>query len=154
MFWESNPVLRYLVHVTTDVDLRVVMLTPHSHTVSIRYDNPRQLIYQWGSNPSVSWNWWIDPNSSTYLVRKEFRHMNLLSRDYSLVWNKWENLWPFRYPAWFNHCAHPEDDTTYWQALFERAQERANRRIQKKSMKAARAQGWKKRDQMPGAWPV
>lgn len=122
-----------------------------------RYSNPRQLIYHWGSNPSVSWDWWIDPNSSTYLVREEFKHMDVMTSDCWMPWNTWETLWPLSYPAWSDHYEYclafgyyPET----WQLLYKKAQERANRRVKKKAMKAARAQGLRKRDQMPGAWPV
>lgn len=41
-----------------------------------------------------------------------------------------------------------------WLSPYELAQERANRRWEKKMLKAARAQGLKKQDRMPGAWPV
>ena len=74
--------------------------------------------------------------------------------DPDLVYD-WETIWPLGYPA----CAHrygPFDGDHYQkrQLLIELAQERANRRLRKKSMKAARAQGLKKRDRMPGAWPI
>lgn len=54
------------------------------------------------------------------------------------------------YPTWeidfFTHG--------YKSIDYKRAQERANRRMKKKSMKAARAQGFKRQDRMPGAWHV
>ena len=138
------------------MSLQEVKLTSHSATAIPSYDIPRQLIYHWGSNPSVSWDWWIDPNSSTYLIREEFKHMDLLCSDWVSPWDQWEALWPLRYPAWSDHHANYEDDLTYScrDALYDRAQERAIRRMKKKSMKAARAQGFKKRDKMPGAWPL
>ncbi|CAD6581412.1 MAG: hypothetical protein ASARMPRED_000606 [Alectoria sarmentosa] len=111
---------------------------------------PRQLVYHWGSSPSVSWDWWIDPESSTYLVREEFKHMDHLRWDSSSSWYSWESLWPMGYPAWeIDLQRHRYEGIDY-----KRAQERANRRMRKKSMKAARAQGLKSRDQMPGAWPI
>ena len=117
---------------------------------------PRQLIYQWGSSPSVSWDWWIDPNSCAYLVRKEFRYFDNLSKIHTYQWDKWERMWPWRYPAWSDHRRRSELPSTWSarQPLYDLAQKRANRRWEKKSMKAARAQGLKKRDRMPGAWPV
>ncbi len=81
--------------------------------------------------------------------------MNILIEDHYVQWTEWEELWPLRYPAWcdYDRCYWGRDDTDL-QSLYERAQERANRRLKKKAMKAARAQGFKKRNRMPGAWPV
>ena len=117
---------------------------------------PRQLIYQWGSNPSVSWDWWIDPNSCAYLVREEFKHLDILGPDFEWPWNEWTLSWPLRFPAWSDHFQSYELPSTRSerQPLYDLAQKRANRRWEKKAMKAVRAQGLKKRDRMPGAWPV
>ena len=70
--------------------------------------------------------------------------------------DEWEDLWPLSYPAWSDSYEFFEDSVIRLkrQPLYERAQERANRRWEKKSMKAARAQGLEKRDRMPGAWPA
>ena len=119
------------------------------------YQIPRRLLFHWGSNPSVSWDWWIDPNTSTYLVREEFKHMNIFSSFHPSPGYDWETIWPLWYPAWTYHYG-PFNGDPYrkWQLIYERAETRANRRLRKKSMKAARAQGMKKGDQMPGAWPT
>lgn len=132
------------------------MLTPNARTVWYDPCIPRQLIYHWGSHPSVSWDWWINPNSSTYLVRDEFRHMTSRDPDSYSSWNNWEYSWPLRYPAWSDPREDLGESPPYrnQKQLYDRAQERANRRMKKKSMKLARAQGFRKRDQMPGAWPV
>ena len=68
----------------------------------------------------------------------------------------WETIWPLWYPAWtFSYGSFDCDDChRKWHLIHERAEERANRRLRKKSMKAARAQGMKKEDRMPGAWPT
>ena len=68
----------------------------------------------------------------------------------------WEPIWPLWFPAWSNDDNRFSSVDAYWewQRLNERAQERANRRLRKKSEKAARAQGLKRRDRMPGAWPT
>ena len=82
--------------------------------------------------------------------------MDILTWDHRWWWYKWEELWPLRYPAWSNYLRRFDGDLDdpELQLLHERAQARANRRWEKKSMKAARAQGVKRRDRMPGAWPV
>ena len=118
------------------------------------YDNPRQLLFHWGSNPTVSWDWWIDPNSSTYLLRDEFKHFDIFGDSW---WVTSESLlWPLVYPEWttYNRGYTDHREDLKWQLLYDRAQERANRRLKKKSMKAVRAQRLKKRDRMPGAWPI
>jgi len=45
------------------------------------YSNPRKLILELDPNPSVSWNWWINPQSPASLVRQELRHMDIFVRD-------------------------------------------------------------------------
>ena len=63
--------------------------------------------------------------------------------------------WPMRYPAWYDYSFYEDDiSRSNGKLAYKLAQERANRRMKKKSMKAARAQGCKSRNQMPGAWPV
>ena len=67
----------------------------------------------------------------------------------------WETIWPLWYPAWtYRYGPFDGDHYQKRQLLTEPVQERANRRLKKKSMKAACAQGLKKRDRMPGAWPT
>ena len=86
--------------------------------------------------------------------------MDILCWDRRWRWDQWEEQWPLRYPESSDYIRlfggridDPELQLLHERAQ-ERAQERANRRWEKKSMKAARAQGLKKRDRMPGAWPV
>ena len=126
---------------------------------SPRYQIPRRLLFHWGSNPSVSWDWWIDPDSSTYLVREEFKHTDILLDHWETLQlrDDWKTVWPLRYPVWCDrYCPHPYNGspTPAWKLINEPAQEPPNRRLKKKLMKAARAQGMKKGDRMPGAWPT
>ena len=116
------------------------------------YITPRQLIFHWGSNPSISWDWRLDPKSPAYLVREEFKYICIPDIDYYL-WDQWEKLWPFNYLE-YPYAWHTREDYITYCNRFDRVQERANRRLKKKSMKAARAQGLKKREYIPGAWPV
>lgn len=116
-------------------------------------DAPRQLIYHGGSTPSVSWDWWIDPNSSTYLVREEFKHINIFHDDTSSQWYEWKSLWPLKYQLLCDRKKNFLDDSDR-RLPSELARERANKRSERKSKKVAQAQGLKKRDRMPGAWPV
>lgn len=61
------------------------------------YDWPHVLIFTLDDgNPSVYWDWWIDPASSTWLVCSEFRQMLVMA--YYAMWpeNGWEDIWAFR----------------------------------------------------------
>ena len=84
--------------------------------------------------------------------------MNIFPFYYLSLGHDWETIWPLWYPAWDYHDGPwgPVDGDRHRkrQLIHERAEERANRRLRKKSMKAARAQGMKKGDRMPGAWPT
>ena len=82
--------------------------------------------------------------------------MDFLGHDDRMQWDEWEGLCALRFRASSDHYTYDrlEDGYSNWKLRHELAQKRANRRWKKKSMKAARAQGLKKRDRMPGAWPV
>ena len=140
------------------------MVTDIFPVYSHLYHVPRQLKFHFGTNPSVWWDWWIDPESSTYLVREEFKRMCITSEDSRWnPWYDWKAFWPLSYPPWSDkvwytksvNSTHPSKKELYDRAQ-QRAntQQRANRRLRKKASKAARAQGLKKRHPMPGAWPV
>lgn len=155
----SAPIICSRTYTRAWISLQKIRLTLRSRiellTISLMCSPPRQLIYQWGSTPSISWDWWIDPSSSTYLIREEFKYMSMLCEEFLTPPNDWATLWPLRYPAWSDHYQCYESiDESYRRLLYELAQERANRRWEKKMLKAARAQGLKKQDRMPGAWPV
>ena len=117
----------------------------------VRQSNASAALFKWGSDPSVSWHWWIDPDSSTFLVREEFMHL-IYQDDRLMWWKSWEVYWSFTHPAWSDPFSNQEG--VLYERAHERAQERANRRMKKKSMNFARAQGFGKREKMPGAWPV
>lgn len=108
-----------------------------------------QLIFDFSESPSVFVDWWIDPESSTFLVRQAFKDMNTF-RDPSCL--TWKNLWPFDYPIWFLEYG--------IQYIFEDVELKTNqqlsrrRRWQKKAAKAARLNRSQANCTMPGAWPA
>ena len=114
---------------------------------NLRYDVPRQLLFHWESGPSVSWDWWIDPDSPASLACEEFKHL-IDPKNIPGWWKEWEAQWPFEHPAWNNDLFDQDSE------LYELVQKRANRRIKKNLIKAARAQGLRKRVKIPGAWPL
>lgn len=110
---------------------------------------PRQLNFDWGSSPCVSWDWWIDPDSPVSLVREVFKQMTLPSPSYQ-EWRGWEAYWPFGYSA--SHSVYTNLDGRG--KLYDCAQERFNRRTKKRFNQLARAQGSRAPSKIPGAWPV
>lgn len=127
---------------------------------------PRQLVFSLGEAPSVYADWWIDPECSTFLVRQEFKDMNMLTEEDVLPWfgsqynddSKWTSVWPINYPRWsdwpylFSQFYDFTEDHATLKQLRERAQERADRRWHKKARRAARLSGTRAHPSMPGAW--
>lgn len=118
------------------------------------YNLPRELIFELdGLESHVYWDWWIDPESTTRLLRSEFRQMIMFTTSLPLE-ETWKALWPFRYPAWHDDCSPFYHDT---KAVSERerlnavAQRRANRRLQKRYENSTRSRGLRYPN-MPGAW--
>ena len=67
--------------------------------------NPRQLIFELGNQPSVTWDWWIDEDSPASLVREEFKHTGIFT-DYGKDLDRlervdedvvWAITWPIIY---------------------------------------------------------
>ncbi len=124
-------------------------------------ENPRELLFIFNEeNPGISWDWWVDPASSTYLIRSTFKQMLMLSHWVNIDKIPWEENWPFRHPPW--HEAWLEDhglrclirDEEAWikfRQLRNAALLRANRRLQKRHAKEMRRRGLKY-PRMPGAW--
>ena len=123
--------------------------------------NPRQLVFEFGSRPAVWWNWWIDPNSPAYLLREEFKHMNVYADENYVRTvpapgsSQWEVLWPIVWPIW-SLCREPKSKTpehNAWQWKLYHAQERAEKRLKKRAAKMERFYGLKRKSRMPGTWP-
>lgn len=125
---------------------------------------PRQLFFNLGEAPTVYADWWIDPECSTYLVRQEFKDTNILTDYGDIMWEGWKRydnflwkrVWPIGYPWWSDSSKPPmylREDLAKWEQLSARAQERADRRWQKKARKAVRQNGTRIQFSMPGAWP-
>lgn len=67
----------------------------------IGYANERRLVFDWTVHPTVSWDWWVNPESSTFLLRQEFRLMAIKSlSDGMLVKCSWKETWPIILPTW------------------------------------------------------
>ena len=117
------------------------------------HDSPRELIFELEQEKqSIYWDWWTDPSSSIYLLRSTLKPMLMLSRSFITYHMSSEVTWPFHYPKWYGYC-HPtrEDEEAVQQQLYDMAQRRANRRLQKRHAKESRSRGLKY-PSMPGAW--
>ena len=131
---EGHDILAYL-ETESALHLRPIQLT-HPSLLTVLYDNERQLIFNFEERPTVAWDWWINPFSSTYLLRKEFTAMALCPRNSWLIMKPWRKAWPIRYPAWVG------DDplSSRNRKSQELAEARSARKLVEKVAKRARAQ--------------
>lgn len=91
----------------------------------------RQLVFEIGENPKVSWDWWIDPSSHASLALHEFLYMNPCHDDHPFPGN-WDNAWPFVYPHWSENCMLNKSALNEWQERADQAARRYNRQAKKK----------------------
>ena len=132
------------------------MQLTHPSCRTIAYGNQRKLVFGFDSHPTVSWDWWISPSSSTYQLREEFRIMAITLPDWLLITKPWKEAWPFSFPVWskLNQSHGDASSCLRYKKLFERANTRAAKRVAEKAQKLARAQRSKGPRQFPGAWPT
>lgn len=127
-----------------------------SEWVVTEYAVPRKLQFKL-DGVGVSWNWWIDPDSSTFLIRTAFKEIAMSRWDLPYDSIGWRATWPFICPKWFDLAfrRHFPDLTRVWghRLLEEDIRARSERTLRKRRAKAAR-RGGLKGSQIPGAWPV
>lgn len=125
---EGHDIVAYLER-ERDIHCAQRQLTYPSYDL---YSLPRELIFEFaGLESHVYWDWWIDPESTTHLLRSDFRQMILLNTWWT-VQETWKALWPFRYPPWHDEYSpfHPDTKAVSEQErLHGVAQRRANRRL-------------------------
>ena len=95
----------------------------------------RQLVFEIGENPKVSWEWWTDPSSHASLALHEFRYMNPYSSDRLPFSQRWEETWPFDYSHWSKNCMPHVSQTAAlksWRKCADQAARRYNRQAKKK----------------------
>ena len=100
---------------------------------------PKELVFDMGENPSVYAERWIDPESSAFLLRQDFKQSNVLRSFYD--WEA-EDTWPIIYPKGSLYGAESAISLA-----------RANRRWGKKARKEIRRKCTLASSKMPGAWP-
>ena len=135
--------------------IRPMQLTHPSYRTP-GYDNERKLVFDWGIRPSVSWDWWISPRSSAFLLREEFKLMAISAPDWFLIARSWKEAWPVRYPGWSELHQSYRNDTSCerHEELLELAGTRAAKRLVKRARKSGRAQRYDEPRTVPGAWPI
>lgn len=115
----------------------------------------RQLIFELGDIPSVSWDWWTDPESSAFLLLEEFKDMNIRVDDLLLDPSydpSWKTAWPVIHADWSDCCRWGVDIRKHRNPC-KIAQARAHKRLEKRAAKLARFHGLKFRITLPGSWP-
>ena len=121
------------------------------------FNTYRQLVFEIGENPRVSWEWWIDPLSHASLVLDEFRYMNPCHPDHRFhlhYWSVgWEMTWPFDYPHWSEAYMPPWNELLALKRWRKRADQAARRYTRQAKTKYPRnfehiAEGIV----IPGAW--
>ena len=150
---EGYNILAYL-EAESDLHARPMQLTiPHRRPMG--YANERKLVFDWGVHPTVSWDWWINPSSSTFLLRQEFKLMAIRSQsDGMLIKRSWKETWPVILPVWselHQYCGDASSRALY-KELLDHANDRTNVKKKARRMKRAEIQS-KRRGKVPGAWP-
>ena len=131
---EGRDILAYL-EMESVLHPRPIQLT-HPSYLTVGYDNERQLIFNLEAHPSVTWDWWINPGCSTYLLRKEFKSMALRPRDSWLIMEPWTEAWPIRYPEWFGDARLG----SRYRMFQELAEARSIEKLKEKAKKKVRTQ--------------
>ena len=150
---EGHNILAYL-ETESDLHARPMQLTiPHRRPIG--YANERKLVFNWGVHPTVSWDWWINPSSSIFLLRQEFKSMAIKSiPDGMLIKRSWKESWPVILPVWselHQYCGDASSRSLY-KKLLDRANDRTN--VEKKARRMARAGRSEVPRKVPGAWPI
>ena len=143
---EGHDVTRYLkTEMALHADQKFKILSPRGEA------DDRKLSFYFTDEPTVEWDWWINPEASASFLCNEFKHM-IRRFDYIIDESEWERTWPFLIPkwsAWLGCCSHSPDERKQIIAL---ANSRAARRAEKKRTKIARAEGTHRPTRIPGAW--
>jgi len=98
---------------------------------------------------SLSWDWWLDPKETAFIVCHEFRHFGRAEHFLYSESGYPGGLfyWPFIYPDWTIGLRWIHEE-----GIPKRLQQRFDHRWQKKKIKQAKIQGTYKKPKMPGTW--
>ena len=131
-----------------------IMHTPQWLTIRGLWGDKRQLVFELGECPSVSWRWWWDPSLPACLLLDEFANCNIHHKGPGSE-SSWTDYWPFDYPEWSDFHKPWDDDDAYeeWKHLHEFAESRAERRWRKRAAKLGQLDDYKEDPPMPGTWP-
>ena len=126
---------------------------PMIHEIS-EFDYRRRYLNISLETPSVSWDWFIDPEGQAYDVLEEFKDFGGFRPPPGSAFLPFNELWPVVFSRWqwlAEDLQFVCGDRDYI-ILVQRAN-RFERRCEKKAMKLAKAQGiFHKGTKMPGAW--
>lgn len=143
----------------------IALHTPQYLLTWPTYYYSRKLVFQLGDNPSVWWDWQLDPDSGAIIVREVYKSLNS-TNTFDCQWvmdTPKPDTWPWGYPDWDWWPLYRGDTMLESRrkdlVLRLRRQEnladvRAARRMARKASKVRRSLGIKNASQMPGAWPT
>lgn len=112
-------------------------------------ENRRQLTID-PQNLKVSWHWWIDPASETYILRDTFLDISM-SKFHFPSWQYWQKFWPIMAPSWASKYRFSRDR---YESLWEWEKDWVAGATEKHAKKLARKAKTKKMPKIPGAWPA
>lgn len=109
--------------------------------------------------PTVSWEWYIPPESSAYLVLTEFKIMCL--RECRFWWTgppQWQRIWPFHqrsetdFEGWHNDRLSPKELKIVHTRYARKAIQREERQNHYNPPHEYRPRRRRNRNRMPGSW--
>ena len=142
---EGQDIFAYL-ETESSLHVKPMQLTHPSYR-TIGYDNERKFVFDFGTRPSVSWDWWISPSSSTFVLREEFKLMAITLPDWMLITEPWSKTWPIMYPV--RSGPHQSNGQDLSCSRYEKPLNLAKRRSAKRPAKKARRTSRPEEDQGP-----
>lgn len=137
-----------------------MQLHPEPHLTLDYRGRKRQLIFSLRDPPRVRWEWWIDPKGIASMVLDEYKDTGPVF-DIFNVTVKFDQQWPYEYSDWQQHAL-MEDMLRYPRIgnyknperseRIKLADERFQRRMQRKAIKFGKAERKGMNRRIPGAW--
>jgi hypothetical protein len=120
------------------------------------YDFRRQYLIISLETPSISWDWFIDPEGQAHDVLEEFKNLGSFSYLYDYRRHRLNFHWPIVYSRWqrfVEGILSPLYKKKKEIIFVHRANDRFKRRCEKKATKLTKAQGiYHRGHKIPGAW--
>ena len=114
----------------------------------------RRLVFSLEEPPTVQWEWWVNPREPGGLVLGEFREMCRIGDRGRSAYPRCPSDWPYGRPLWmiYYYSVLDENADTVPARTIRLANERFERRMQKKAGGRHKVTALDRRLRMPGAW--